>query len=188
MVPVLFQAFFTRARSFIPALLLLTVVHANADWIVASTSDKMTDQVVRYAVSIDNAGNGFSIYRQKNGSVWGMLALSPKSADLLSQETQPMYRVDKNKAVDLSEIKQLQEISPSIKSYSWGPKRVIFLLWHGQDEQGLGTRISELMQGQTLLVRYNTSTGETRETNFPMKNAQQAISSILGLHAPAGTN
>jgi hypothetical protein len=152
------------------AFITLTAsVHA---WELESKVDSMTDEARSMATIRNGEGHSFSVYRQKDGTVWALFSLSSKSAQTLSPKTMPIIRVDKYPPNDFMHDADLQALLARLRgttptpTYFWEPKWVHAKLWHGDDAESRATIVDQLGQGKTLLVRYYLFTGGYKETSF----------------------
>lgn len=159
---------------------ILFTFNAPAQWIVKSHVDSITDQTRKIAVINNSEGHTFSIYRiSDNGAVWGNFAISDSSLDQVEWGKPPIYRVDKNKPNDLATLKSLAEVN--INAYEWKPKWVNFVIWHGKQNEGMGTNLISIMNGKTILFRYHLFTGGYKDTSFSLKGAGPVIASAIGV-------
>jgi len=155
---------------------------AVAGWEVKETVDAMTDETKKTASETNEQGHSFSIYRiEKGGAVWGNISISKKVFDQLDPNKPPMYRVDKNDPVDLTKMKKMQDMGLGIQSYSWEPKWVNFLMWHGKLDEGIAPQLESIMNGKKIVVRYFLITGGYKETTFSLDNAMKAITKALDI-------
>ena len=143
-------------------------------WDMQSKVDSMTDESNMTATVKNGEGHTFTVYRQKDGSIWALFALSSKTGQTLSPKTMPVIRVDKYPPNDFMHDVELQALlakingTPVSPAYLYEPKRVHAKLWHGDDAQSRATVIDQLGQGKTLLVRYYLFTGGYKETLFAL--------------------
>ena len=164
------------------AIFFPTLVAAG-DWGVEKRVDAMTDEVKKTARVENEFGHTFSIYRlTKDGPVWGNFSLSKEMFDQVDWEKPPIYRVDKNKPINLSDMKQLHKMGVGVSAYEWTPKWVNFLIWHGKQAEGIATELVQLMEGEKVVFRYFMFTGGYKDTSFSMKGAASAISEAIGIN------
>ena len=167
-------------RLILPLLLLLVPHSVFAEWRVDTRLDAMTDEVKKSAVVTNEAGHSFSIYRiSENGPVWGNFSLSERSMDQVGHKIPPVYRIDKNPPHDLANNVTLHNLIGS--AYEWQPKWVNFLIWEGNEDEGIANSLLQLMDGQSVLFRYHLSTGGYKDTVFSLNNAKQAIVAAIGI-------
>lgn len=154
-------------------------------WRVVQVTDSMTDRVSSVAEITNEDGLTLLIARgETDRRVWAVLALNPSTPGVFGL-VPPILRVDKLPAFDLSEVSgtlaQELGIAPQVL-----PKRARFLVWHGENEPTPSSALlRDLMDGESLLVRYFLFSDEVRETRFPLGGAKAAISEALGIPAEA---
>lgn len=154
-----------------------------ADWQVDKRIDSMTDAATKTAVVTNELGHQFSIYRlSKDGPVWANFSLSDDMFDQVDWVRAPIYRIDKNDPIDLSELKRMQDIGFGFDTYKWTPKWVNFLIWHGDEKEGIADDLIQLMEGNVIVFRYYLSTGGYKDTSFPLNGAAAAISEAIGIN------
>lgn len=163
------------------ALASFTAV-AQAAWVLNSKKDAMTDQVVKSARVTNEQGHSLTLYRQESGPVWATFALSDRSAEVLSSDKGPIYRIDKGEPEDLAELRRLQGQGITGPMYAWEPKWVNWLVWHGEGypSEPHGT-LARLMSGRIVVVRYFLMSGGYRESRFDVSGGKQVISRALSL-------
>lgn len=149
-----------------------------ASWKVDESVDAMTDNVKKVAYVTNESGYKFSIYRLDNGAaVWGNFSVANNFVDLIDWEKPPIFRVDKNKPVNLARKKRIQELG--FEAYEWQPKWVNFVLWHGKESDGLSSDLITIMNGHNIVFRFYLSTGGYKETTFSLDGANSAISKAI---------
>lgn len=152
-------------------------------WQYVERVDAMTDEVLRFAQTRNAEGFELRIFRVESGKVHGLFRVPNASADILSSERWPMYRVDQHEAVDLERsrsIAGLLDEPPVIHE----PKWIQFLIWHGSDSYPDSGTLSRLMHGERLVVRYHLFTGGYKETVFSLAGAHDVIVRALELSPP----
>jgi hypothetical protein len=172
-------------KNSIAALLLVAVVQASqAAWLVKTERDSMTDQIRKSVVVTNATGHSLTLYRRDDGSVWASFRLPRASADVLSNERAPIYRVDKSEAVDLDGLRSLQARG-IVQGYAWEPKWINWLVWSGQGAPPLESGMQQIMSGKSVVVRYYLFTGGSKETVFAVAGGRQPITQGLDLAANA---
>lgn len=161
--------------------LFLAITSAFASWKVETTIDSMTDQNKKLAIVTNKKGHSLSIYRHPSGTVWANFSLSNSGLDQLSPQKPPVFRIDKNAPHEVADEKQLQELGVGIQAYSWEPKWVNFLIWHGKESEGRSKTLDQLLQGKIIVFRYYLFTGGYKETIFSLDRAGPAIADALGI-------
>jgi hypothetical protein len=164
------------------AALLAFSLSVNAQqWRVETRRDSMTDEVKRTATITNQAGYSVSVYRGPGGAAWFNFALPTRSLGQISPKRAPVYRVDRHEPEDLDDLRRTSERSEALRLYTWEPGWVNAVIWHGDESEGRGASLEQLMNGKSLAVRYYLFTGGHRETTFPLTGAQSAISKALGI-------
>jgi hypothetical protein len=154
---------------------------AAAQWQVKEEKDSMTDAVRRTASVFNSEGHSLTVYRLPNDSVWMNFSLAERTTDQIASDKAPLFRVDKNSPHDLESEKRAQEMKLKMDFYSWKPKFINFVIWHGKETDGRSTTLNELMTGATVLFRYYLPTGGYKETSFSLTQAGSAIATALGI-------
>lgn len=168
---------------------LLVFLNVRAEWKVVTTTDAITDKVMKTALIKNEIGHTFSIYRIKpGGEVWGNFAISEDIFDQIDPQKPPIYRIDNYEPLDLNLFKKMQDSQKAIgmdgmQLYSWSPKWVNFAFWQGNEDEGINGKIVELMEGEKILFRYYLFTGGFKDTTFELKGAAEAISEATGIPA-----
>lgn len=154
-----------------------------AGWIVDERVDAMTDARKKSAMTFNDDGHGLAIYRLSDGSVWMNFVLDPKSLELLGDRL-PLFRIDKNKPVNIETMRGLQQLSRKLKQpkiyYKAEPRWVNFRIYHGEGPPSSGT-LHQLMTGEQVVFRYYLFTGGHKETQFSLSGAKRAIDATLAL-------
>lgn len=172
----------------IAAALLLTLIStifhpaAANGWEVRVSTDAMTDEERRVAVTQNEQGHRLSLYRIDSGAVWMNFAVSDSSLDLISGDRLIDYRVDKSKPVRLGEVAKMRDLG--IVLTEWEPKWVNFQIWHGKEDQGR-RGITQLFEGDVLTVRYYLATGGYKDTRFSLKGAGPVMADAIGISLEA---
>jgi hypothetical protein len=162
-------------------LLVSTLVFA--DWQVLEKKEAATELVTKLASVTNESGHTFSVYRISNqGPVWANFTLSSSVQDQVSVEPVPIYRVDKYEPKQISYEKRLNRQIIGVQSYEWNPQWVSYLIWHGQEKEGISNSIIQFMGGENLVFRYHFGTEGFKETSFTLKGASSAIASALGIN------
>jgi len=172
-------------RPFAASVLVLAVATfayaADVDqWTVEKRVDSMTDKEIRTAQVTNAEGFTFKIYRVEDGKVWATFRL-PEGGDVLGSEL-PMYRIDKHEAV------QLRLVPPGTppevlailgKTIDAQPRWVNFLLWHGEGKTAVAGTLREILDGTSMVFRYNLIGGGYRDTSLSLVGAKPVIAEAL---------
>ena len=147
-------------------------------WTVETKTDSMTDENRSVASLRSTEGHKFSVYRTKDGQVWGLFALADTGVQTLAPNNPPIFRVDKHDAWNIRNAKDLSELMQRLNkdtappSYVWEPKWVNFVLWHGNDAESRAPIIDQLATGKSIVVRYYLFTGGYKETTLAIKGGE----------------
>lgn len=155
---------------------------AAAQWRIESETDALTDEVRTIATTENAEGFTLSLYRL-DGQVWALFALPRGSLDVLAGDHLPTYRVDKYEPVALEGFRTVQPYMDR-PLYDWQPGWVNFILWHGDEAEGLGGAILQFMTGEEVLFRYWLGTGGYKDTRFSLRGARAIISEALEIPLP----
>lgn len=159
------------------------VMPAWADWRLEVRRDSMTDETKRSAVVMNDGGHSLTVYRAGDGRAWLTFRLSPGTAEILASNRGPMMRIDRWPAHDLDGSRKLTE-SLGMAMYSYEPKWINVVIWHGRADEGMGTQVAQLMHGRQVVVRYYLMSGGHKETSFALRGAAPAIAQALGIDVP----
>lgn len=164
-------------------LVLLSSFNAMGDWTVQHRVDPMSEEEKKMAVVENELGHKFYIYRLfSSGAAWGYFSIEPVESDSLDKNKPPLYIVDQNEPFDLTQVKRVTDMGIGLKAYEWRPKSVSFLMWHGDQNQGIALDLVKLMEGEKVVFRYNLSNGDSKEAIFTLRGAGQAISEVLEIN------
>lgn len=155
------------AKILATALSLFLVASAHAQWKVLEYKDAMTDRISPSAIARSKEGHTLMVARSPDGTVSMSFHLNDTTQDLIEAGSVMRYRIDENTSFALP--------------YSWKPRFVIMKLWHGKTELGRNDELIQLMSGQRLLVRYSIFNGGSRDIEYSLEGARDAITSALGL-------
>lgn len=151
---------------------------AQGSWSLKVSTDAMTDQERRAAVTSNAQGHSLSVYRVASGQVWMNFRLSDETLDLISSEKLIDYRIDKHEATSLGKFQSLRNLG--VVTSEWEPKWVNFLVWHGKESEGRG-KIGHMLNGSKFLVRYYLATGGYKDTSFSLEGSGPAIAKAIGI-------
>lgn len=145
-------------------------------------TDAMTDEARKEVVTRNGAGHSLSFYRVGR-AIWMNFRLAGSSSDVLGNPA-PMYRVDKNKPVDLEGMRRLQQdIDRTLPTlYAQEPKWFNERVWHGDGLPGEGLR--RFLSGQTVVIRcYHLFTGGYKDTSFSLVGLGAAMKTAFDIDA-----
>ena len=172
-----------------------TLIPMNAfsfDWIVTIKVDPITEEKVKTAITCNKEGHCLSVYR-RGSDLWLNFSLNDKGPDILSPERLPIYRVDKNKPIDLDERRRTKEYIES-ESGKWLRKTLLKqTLYYSEPKwinfflEGLNIfenkpptgPAKELMKGTEIVFRYFLFTGGHKDTEFSLRGSKKTISEAM---------
>jgi len=159
-------------------LLIIIPLFGFSQWSYKTYKDDFTDELVTISTHEDEI-HEIQLNRQgKNNSVWIFITI--KDLETFEPNTNVEYRVDNNELIEFNYNNSLtlSKIFDE-KFYQWEPKTIGFKLWHGDEEQGYGF-IEQLLNGETLKIRYSINSIEKRIINIDLKDSEESI--IKGLN------
>lgn len=166
-------------------MLLTKSFIALAQWKIETKIDSMTDEKKHTATITNEQGNSLSIYRigtKENSPVWANFSIASDTFNTIQRAKDlAMYRIDKNPPEIIDITNPLKNIG--IITATAEPKWVNFLIWHGKEKEGRNKTINNLIQGESIVFRYQLFTGGYKETKFKLSSAGsgKAISQALGI-------
>lgn len=194
----------SHLKIWLAALAIALTGHpAASQWQATVATDSMTDERVGTAEVTSSEGHRFGIRQTGDGPVEAYFRLA-KSGEVMGS-TPPVYRVDSLEAVDVGEMALLcslraknEELRTKIAFHGedlplaglllirrvWGcsvemePKWAIWKIFHGFGTPTEGP-LRDLMDGNSVLVRYHLFTGGYLESRFSLGGAQKAIAEAL---------
>lgn len=168
---------------------LLFSSSVSAQWTSEVRTDAMTDEVLATARVINGAGHEFAVFRvgSPGEPVLARFAIAEDSLGQISPGHPLMYRIDDHEPINLENVMFLAEKASELgldddpeKYYEWQPKWVNFGVWHGQGDLTRSTALEQIVNGETLLVRYNLPTGGFKDTKFSLEDSRAALRDIFG--------
>lgn len=142
----------------------------------------MSDEILTYARTVNVDGHELLLHRGEGGRVWVRFTLSNRFVGVLSTARALMTRIDTQPARDRELTRQLSAdrvIDPPM--YLAGLRSASFVVWHGNDAEGLGSELASMLSGRRLLVRFFTLDGRQVDTAFSLANARTPVLDALGL-------
>lgn len=141
------------------------------------------DSAIGEVATLENdEAYAISIYRIRAGAVWMRFALAPTVGALLDHALPPSLSIDANPAHDLAATRRQHRLPGAVPSYQEAPRRVDFLIWHGQEEEGRALFLRQLMEGRSLRVRYRLQDDEIpHSVDFQLSGAGPTIAKVLGI-------
>jgi hypothetical protein len=141
----------------------------SAVWSVQAPIDKGSEQALKRALVGNQEGHELIIERvKKGGRVYGTLLLSNRSPATLDQKELPSFSIDEGPR------HQIEESDSRIF-----PKRVHFLLWHGEGRTPISGLLRDLMDGRKVVFRYSLGSEGYGEISFSLVGAKKAIAEAV---------
>lgn len=169
------------SKFFLHLALLLAALPAAAQWKVAKHKDAMTDRVLTQAEVRSPDGATLGIWPASAGEEVALM-FTPPAGDLIHHRRGIMVRVDKRPPHDFDDAAGVSRVEPGLRLYRWDPRVVIVNLWPDVDDtKPRPELLQQLLEGQTVLVRYVSGrTGADRDVAFRL-GAGQVAAKVLGL-------
>lgn len=167
----------------LPVALLLSVTPATAQtiqWYVEVLTDPITKSPILEARILSRLGYRFHLMKRDDNSLWAEFRMPRHVEKLISRKRLPTYWIDGNDPVNLESLKEL-EVGFKPTLYEISEKSVQFILWGALKKGQVPPPLRDFMLGETLHVRYWTSTGEMEEAEIPLKRANEAIAQMLNI-------
>jgi len=155
---------------------------AHAAWEEIVEIDAITDRENRIAQVTNEDGYRFGLYRNDSGRVLANFSVSGTSPGSGTIDRDNVFlRIDKNPPHELN-VRKSEQLEKLIgfKTYFWEPSFINWQIWHGKVNEGIAPIITQMMKGNSLLIRYPVGTGGTRDVYFTLNNSESAISGALG--------
>lgn len=156
---------------------------AWAQWQFSEHKDAMTDEVTKAAIGRSAAGHVLQVYRVKGGAVWATLSIPESVFHQFAHDGPVTTRIDSNPPQEFGDRSRALAGLGLPSMWSWKPKFVSFLVWHGKDSNGRARFISELLNGDRLLVRYRRAADAPFDVEFKLDGAQAALMQALDIPA-----
>lgn len=170
--------------SAILSLITLTASAENCRWQLVETVDKMNDEKIRSALCLFSTGHSLSIFRRADGPAYAMLSLPSGTGEVFGTR-RLQYRIDSNKAEDLESQRSIEKYAPQLKVKA-EPTTTAWVIWHGgaNAQANTGT-LRDLMDGNTLLIRYYKFPEGSADLEFSLEGAKPIIAQALNINAEA---
>jgi len=154
------------------SLLVLGIqISVLAKWTYVNKIDEFTDKKICYTEYTDE--NHRIQLSHEGKSVW--MYITRKKNGTFEPNGIIELRVDKNELREIDPIKSKKLASLLGRStFQWEPSTVGFLLWHGNEKEGLGY-IGELLNGREFKARYQLNTMERDAFKISLDGAKESI-------------
>ncbi|WP_102798985.1 hypothetical protein [Bowmanella denitrificans] len=153
---------------------------ANAGWTLVVTKDAMTDEIRKEAVTSDSLGNTVTLRRDADNRVWFYFQLA--SPQQFRPNDKVLLRVDTHEPRSYGPMydRLLASLDGHKKSYSWTPRIVAALTWHGNAKHGCGI-LDELVPGKKMLLRYHPSDLTYVDLDFDIAGSKAVLEQALDM-------
>jgi hypothetical protein len=176
----------TMHSHYILLALLAFSPNIQAQWSqvkVAQTINKPSSEI---AISIDESGRSFAVYRVQDGSVWARFSVANNELWDLLPSRLPIVQVDTFETFDLQSLAKMKEHSPWMPSFVFAaPRAVEYRMWQGDPSQGFAPGLAELAHGTRLVVRYCLSNRKAAAASFDLAGAKKVLEAVLGTSIPS---
>ena len=147
-------------------------------WYVEILTDPISKAPILEARILSRMGFRFHIMKRDDNSLWAEFRMPKHVQKTISLKRLPTYWIDGDDPVNLDSLKELEVgFKPSL--YEIREKSVQFILWAALNKGQVPPPLRSFMLGETLHIRYWTSTGEMELVEIPLKRANEAIAQML---------
>lgn len=169
---------------------LASIVTAYADaWSVTEFPDPSNAELTQAATVTNAQGYSVSIFRNKDRKVRWVLSLPQSSLDrIMTVGRVAAYRIDDNAAVDV-EVSAGKEGVPGLEEPQiiYG-RSIREILWHGEGPSPTRGVLRNMLDGNTLAIRFFFDAGGSADTTFDLTGAGNAIGPALKIETSADPN
>ncbi len=161
-------------------LLLATSTFVSAEgWKVETKVDAMTDVTRTYAMVTAKTGETLTILKRDDKTIWAYFELS--GVDQFSVNDRLTLRVDKNKPISYNQDFQelSRELGQPVTNWEWNPSLIGFAVGSAKADGGCHKVVSEIYNGEKLVIRYHPNQSTTRDVIFPLANGKEVISKAI---------
>lgn len=171
------------------ALVTVAVMAASTaqaeGWSLEEYRDPQNAQVVQAAASENAEGYSVRIFRSGDKRVQWVMSLPRSSFDrLTTRDRIAAFRIDDLEAGELSIMPPNKYLSLPEETHVEG-LWVKDILWHGEDPSPTRGSLRDLLDGETLTVRFFLDDGKSVDTTFPLDGAPPVIEQAIGITAQA---
>lgn len=163
---------------FVFIILFIFSSSAAAQWKLDESIDPMTDKPLRFAHVVNDEGYSLIIRRTYKGDVWTAFRLPRGMVRVFDPRLGLHYRVDKNEPVRVRRNRDLEKYTGV--QFIDEPQAISWRIFHGKGPAD-GGNLRELMDGQSLLMRYFPLHEGAQDTIFPLEGAKQVIAQLLDI-------
>lgn len=176
----------SRLYSLILVVLMVMLVFSTPartqtiQWYIEVLTDPITKAPILEARILSNRGYRFHIMKRDDNSLWAEFRMPRHVEKTISRKRLPTYWIDGNDPINLEALKKL-EVGFKPTLYEIDEKGVRFILWGAFKRGQVPPPLRDFMLGETLNVRYWTSSGEMEQAEIPLRRANEAISQMLNI-------
>jgi len=152
----------------------------SIQWYIEVLTDPITKAPILEARILSRRGYRFHLMKRDDNSLWAEFRMPRHVEKMISRKRLPTYWIDGNDPVNLEALKEL-EVGFKPTLYEISEKGVQFILWGALKKGQVPPPLRNFMLGETLHVRYWTSTGEMEQAEIPLKRANEAIAQMLNI-------
>ena len=168
-------------RAVMSALLTwpLVVYAATQHWVVTESKDAMTDEFSRMASVTNKDGFKFSVYTVGPRDIWANFRIPGSDTAVLDRQKLIVYRVDDYPPRTL-ETNRFAHEELHLQLLDAQPKWVNWAVG-ARGSADLQETLRQLQAGKRLIVRFYLFTGGSRDTEFPLAGAREALADVAGV-------
>ncbi len=155
-------------RLLVAAILACCAPGAQAQWEIRSAAD--TSPAPRYAAVENSDGYRLRVFKDQHGTAHGTFTLRP-GFDVFAQGGCPTIRIDSQRPLNLSVDGNACEVKGS---------RADFVLGTISSGEIHSTVLFQLMNGNTMELRFQLKGVGYRETRFSLQHSKQTLAEIIG--------
>ena len=166
-------------KDIILTLSILVVSSLSANWQVEENEVQVISTTEKTASITNSLGDTFSVYRARDGKVWGSFNVFNSELSKPKWKKAPFLVVDNN-PINLDATKSMQSMY-GFHTYGWTQAQVNFYISPNDTEHLISDTLFKLMRGNHLEVHYSLWSGEKVSSTFSLKEANIAIAETLDI-------
>jgi hypothetical protein len=148
-------------------------------WVTSDSKDAITDEMRKTAKVTNAEGFSFSVYSVGPSEIWANFSLPSTDTALLDSERLIVYRVDDYPA-QTQDTNRFAEKELHLHSIDVQPKWINWSVAR-RGSPGLESTLRQLQSGRRLLVRFYQFTGGSRDVEFTLVGAREALAYVAGV-------
>jgi hypothetical protein len=154
---------------------------ASVPWRVTESKDATADDVRRTAIVSNEGGFTFSVYTVASKTVWANFTIPESDSALLDGQKLIVYQVD-DYPPQTQDSNRFGEKVMHMHLIDAQPKLVNWVIG-ARGSSGLKQTLRQLQGGQRLIARFYLITGGSRDTEFTLAGAREALAEVAGVPA-----